>query len=51
MEGITKQLQDTYRLLESIPVSGPYVETMTAIRIIIRNILTELQKEVSHDGG
>lgn len=54
MNNILKQLQDTYSILSTIPVTGEFVESMTVVRINLRNVFQQLQdqgKDVKRDGG
>lgn len=44
MQEIINQLQNTYDLLATIPVSGDSVEVMTAVRINLRGIFKQLNE-------
>lgn len=44
-----KKLDAVYRALSTVPVSGDYVEVMASVRIQLRKIYAELEKECTKD--
>lgn len=44
-----KKLDAVYRALSTMPISGDYVEVMASVRIQLRKIYAELEKECTKD--
>lgn len=54
MGELTKELQEAYQVISSIPVTGDAVDAMAVARAKLRKVYTELTKlseEVSEDGS